>query len=62
MEDQAEYGSVLMSFAGDLVADTTAVLSADFALAFQTISPLISKYGVRHSSCTFVLHRLTVCP
>lgn len=33
MDDQAEYGSMLISSAGDLVADLTAVLSADFALA-----------------------------
>lgn len=54
MEDQAEYGSVLMSSAGDLVADLTAVLCADIVLAFHTIFPLISKFKVRHSSCPFV--------
>lgn len=59
MEDQAKYDSALKSSAGDLVADLTAVLSADFALPFHTISPLISKFDVRYSFRPLVLHRLT---
>ncbi|KAI0311667.1 ARM repeat-containing protein [Amylostereum chailletii] len=43
-EDQAEYDSVLISSAGDLVAAVANVLGADFAQAFGTFLPLITKY------------------
>ncbi|KIM83108.1 hypothetical protein PILCRDRAFT_450443 [Piloderma croceum F 1598] len=43
-EDQAEYDSVLISSAGDLVAALAEALGADFAQAFGTFFPLISKY------------------
>ncbi|KAF8892069.1 armadillo-type protein [Infundibulicybe gibba] len=43
-EDQAEYESVLISSAGDLVAALANCLGADFAPAFGTFFPLISKY------------------
>ena len=46
-EDQAEYDSVLISSAGDLVAAMANALSADFASAFNTFYPLIAKYYVR---------------
>lgn len=45
-EDQAEYDSVLISSAGDLVAALAEALGADFAQAFGTFFPLISKYYV----------------
>lgn len=45
-EDQAEYDSVLISSAGDLVAALSNVLGADFAPAFTTFFPLIAKYYV----------------
>ncbi|TDL21910.1 ARM repeat-containing protein [Rickenella mellea] len=44
LEDQAEYDSVLISSAGDVVAALANVLGADFSQAFNTFRPLISKY------------------
>jgi hypothetical protein len=46
-EDQAEYDSVLIASAGDLVSSLANVLGADFAPAFGTFMPLIAKYYVR---------------
>ncbi|KAG1864849.1 armadillo-type protein [Suillus subluteus] len=43
-EDQAEYDSVLISSAGDLVSSLANALGNDFAQAFSTFFPLISKY------------------
>ncbi|KAH9975211.1 ARM repeat-containing protein [Russula compacta] len=43
-EDQAEYDSVLISSAGDLVAAMANALGPDFAPAFNTFYPLIAKY------------------
>jgi len=43
-EDQAEYDSVLISSAGDLVASLAEALGGDFAQVFGTFFPLISKY------------------
>lgn len=48
-EDQAEYDSVLISSAGDLVASLATALGPDFTPAFNTFLPLISKYYVRVS-------------
>ena len=45
-EDQAEYDSVLISSAGDLVAALSNALGSDFAQAFGTFFPLIAKYYV----------------
>lgn len=45
-EDQAEYDSVLISSAGDLVAALAAGLGSDFGPAFHTFFPLIAKYYV----------------
>jgi importin-4 len=45
-EDQAEYDSVLISAAGDLVSSLANVLGADFSQAFGTFFPLIAKYYV----------------
>lgn len=45
-EDQAEYDSVLISSAGDLVSALANVLGADFQQAFGTFYPLIAKYYV----------------
>jgi hypothetical protein len=49
-EDQAEYDSVLISSAGDLVAAMANALGSDFASAFNTFYPLIAKYYVRDTS------------
>jgi hypothetical protein len=46
-EDQAEYDSVLISSAGDLVAAMAHALGADFSSEFGTFFPLIAKYYVR---------------
>ena len=46
LEDQAEYDSVLISSAGDLVAALAATLGPDFVNAFETFFPLIAKYFV----------------
>lgn len=46
-EDQAEYDSVLISSAGDLVAAMANALGADFATEFDTFHPLVAKYYVR---------------
>ncbi|TFK71348.1 ARM repeat-containing protein [Pluteus cervinus] len=43
-EDQAEYDSVLVSSAGDVVAALANVLGADFSPAFEKFFSLISKY------------------
>ncbi|XP_006461983.1 hypothetical protein AGABI2DRAFT_206092 [Agaricus bisporus var. bisporus H97] len=43
-EDQAEYDSVLISSAGDLVAALANGLGAEFGPAFNTFFPLIAKY------------------
>ena len=50
-EDTAEYDSVLISSAGDLVAALATALGADFTQAFATFFPLISKYYVSLSIC-----------
>ncbi|KAL5537253.1 hypothetical protein ACEPAF_1076 [Sanghuangporus sanghuang] len=44
LDDQAEYDSVLISSAGDLVAALANALGDDFTRAFQTFFPLISKF------------------
>lgn len=45
-EAQAEYDSVLISSAGDLVASLANALGPDFAPAFNRFFPLIAKYYV----------------
>jgi hypothetical protein len=45
-EDQAEYDSVLISSAADLVSSLSNALGADFAQIFNTFFPLIAKYYV----------------
>ena len=45
-EYQAEYDSVLISSAGDLVASIANTLGADFEPAFRKFFPLIAKYYV----------------
>jgi hypothetical protein len=49
-EDQAEYDSVLVSSAGDLVAALSNALGSDFAQAFGTFFPLIAKYYGKNRS------------
>jgi importin-4 len=46
-EDQAEYDTVLISSAGDIVSALANALGADFAQAFDKFFPLIAKYYVR---------------
>ena len=46
LEDQAEYDSVLISSAGDLVAALASTLVSDFGGAFQRFYPLIAKFYV----------------
>ncbi|KAJ8521728.1 hypothetical protein ONZ45_g1611 [Pleurotus djamor] len=43
-EDQAEYDSVLISSAGDLVSALANTIGSDFDKAFNVFFPLISKY------------------
>ena len=45
-EDSAEYDSILVFAAGDLVASLANALGPDFATAFPTFFKLISKYYV----------------
>lgn len=45
-EDQAEYDSMLISSAGDLVAGLAFALGSDFATGFSAFFPLITKYYV----------------
>ncbi|KAM6496954.1 ARM repeat-containing protein [Amanita muscaria] len=49
-EDQAEYDSVLISSAGDLVSALANAMGAAFAPAFVTFCPLIIKYCKKHRS------------
>lgn len=49
-EDQAEYDSVLISSAGDLVAGLSNALGTDFAQAFGTFFPLIARYYVSNTA------------
>jgi len=53
-EDQAEYDSVLISSAGDLVASLANALGPDFNQAFNTFFPLISKYYVRFTLLFYI--------
>jgi hypothetical protein len=46
-EEQAEYDTVLISSAGDLVAALANALGPDFAQAFSTFLPHIIKFSVR---------------
>jgi hypothetical protein len=48
-EDQAEYDSVLISSAGDLVAALANAYGADFTQALNTFLPLIMRYYVCRS-------------
>ncbi|KAI0070029.1 ARM repeat-containing protein [Panus rudis PR-1116 ss-1] len=49
-EDSAEYDSILISSAGDLVAALATALGADFSQAFPTFFALISKYYKKNKS------------
>jgi hypothetical protein len=55
-EDQAEYDSVLISSAGDLVAAMANALGSDFSPSFSAFYPLIAKYYV----CPVLLLCLTI--
>ena len=45
--DSSEYEAALISNASDVFGAMAAVLGPDFAQAFPSILPLISKYSVR---------------
>lgn len=47
-EETAEYDTMLIASAGDLVAALSATLGAAFTPLFQTFHPLIAKYYVRY--------------
>lgn len=47
-EDQAEFDSVLISSAGDVVAAMANALGSDFQTALATCLPLIKKYYVSY--------------
>ncbi|KAJ7066648.1 armadillo-type protein [Mycena amicta] len=49
-EDQAEYETVLIAAAGDVVSSIANALGADFAPAFGTFYPLIAKYYKKNRS------------
>jgi hypothetical protein len=49
-EDQAEYDSVLISSAGDVVSAMANALGADFQTALAGYLPLIKKYYVSASA------------
>ena len=51
-EEAAEYDSILVSSAGDVVAALANALGADFANAFPTFYALIQKYYVRDSTAS----------
>lgn len=48
-EETAEYDTMLIASAGDLVAALSTTLGAAFTPLFQTFYPLIVKYYVSHS-------------
>jgi hypothetical protein len=51
-EETAEYDTMLISSAADLVTSLANALGPDFTPLFATFRPLISKYYVRLSSMT----------
>ena len=59
-EYQAEYDSVLISSAGDLVAALANALGVEFVPAFNTFYPLIAKYYVCVLSCSLYCSVLTI--
>ena len=58
-EETAEYDTMLIASAGDLVAALSATLGAAFTPLFQTFYPLIVKYYVSHLAVEWVEKRLT---
>ncbi|KAI0793650.1 ARM repeat-containing protein [Fomes fomentarius] len=49
-EDSAEYDSILISSAGDLVASLATALGPDFASGYEKFAPLITKYYKKNRS------------
>ncbi|KAH9926267.1 ARM repeat-containing protein [Epithele typhae] len=49
-EDSAEYDSILISSAGDLVAALATALGAEFASGYEKFAPLIMKYYKKNRS------------
>lgn len=58
-DDQAEYDSVLISSAGDLVAALAGAIGADFVQAFRAFLPLIAKFYVSLHSLRLQVTSLT---
>ena len=56
-EESAEYETVLVSAACDLVGAIAAVLGPDFSQAFGTFMPLMFKYYARITQCIFMCNR-----
>ena len=52
-EDSAEYDSILISSAGDLVASLATALGPDFVSGYERFAPLITKYYV---SLRFIIY------
>lgn len=55
-EETAEYDTMLISSAADLVTSLANVLGGDFTELFVTFRPLISKYYVSFHCCPRGLH------
>ena len=53
-EDSAEYDSILISSAGDLVASLATALGPDFVSGYERFAPLITKYYVSLRSMTSI--------
>lgn len=58
-EDQAEYDSVLVTSAGDVVSSIANALGPDFAQLYPTFFPLISKFYVSSARCSSTHATLT---
>ena len=59
-EESAEYESVLISSAQDLVASIANVLGPMFSQVFASFLPLIGKYYVRQHSSSSYVQSLTI--
>ena len=60
-EETAEYDTMLIASAGDLVAALSAALGATFTPLFQTFYPLIVKYYVSHLFVELINEMLIDC-
>ena len=60
-EETAEYDTMLIASAGDLVAALSITLGATFTPLFQTFYPLIVKYYVSHLLVELINEMLIIC-